>query len=351
MPSKQQRLRGRDAYALTRNASRKFAKCCHLSICDRGKRCAPLFFDLAMIPLRPELVEFMEPASLCRYSCTSKTLCKDVRDTKAWALLARAQMPCKTRDAVSDALSHVQSQVRRRLLADALSQETPQPQTFRPNRLEDFTYFVRFEEDGRLIWEGDLQCPYEECDNVVLDLRPVWDAIRRARSWIGMERMLTQPTDDDTEGTIATTNFLQRVNITVIAIRDQDEAMVSLGQFVFADQSGSVGEDYQPYDFRSRTALFSSARFNLRMMATLEAVHNAEGHGCLHELVLRLYHYSEEAVGEYRPDGHVDTCDESQFAYVLSYLAGIHHLARAHALATIENWHVEARQQHPHWFV
>ena len=266
-----------------------------------------------MIPLRPELVEFMEPASLCRYSCTSKTLCKDVRDTKAWALLAQAQMPCKTRDAVSDALSHVQSQVRRRLLADALSQETPQPQTFRPNRLEDFTYFVRFEEDGRLIWEGDLQCPYEEWDKVILDLRPVWDAIRRARSWIGMERMLTHPTDDDTEGTMATINFLQRVNITVIAIRDQDEAMVSLGQFVFDDPSGDVGAADQQYDFRSRTGpLFSSARFDLRMMAVLEVIHNAEGHGYLHELVLRLNHYSPEVV---RNDGYVDTCDESQFAH------------------------------------
>ena len=307
-----------------------------------------------MITLRPELVEFMEPASLCRYSCTSKTLCKDVRDTKAWALLAQAQMPCKTRDAVSDALSHVQSQVRRRLLADALSQETPQPQTFRPNRLEDFTYFVRFEEDGRLIWEGDLQCPYYDEDDVVLDLHPVWDAIRRARSWIGMERMLTHHNEnEDNEetmgpGTIATINFLQRVNITVIAIRDQDEAMVSLGQFVFDDPVGSVGDDDQKYDFRSRTALFSSARFNLRLMATLEAVHNAEGHGYLHELVLRLHHYSPEIE---RNDGYVDTCDESQFGHLLSYLAGIHHLARAHALATIENWHDEARQQNPHRFV
>ena len=319
-----------------------------------------------MIPLRPELVEFMEPASLCRYSCTSKTLCKDVRDTKAWALLAQAQMPCKTRDAVSDALSHVQSQVRRRLLADALSQETPQPQTFRPNRLEDFTYFVRFEEDGRLIWEGDLQCPYYDEDDVVLDLHPVWDAIRRARSWIGMERMLTQPTDDDTEqlfvlhgiegmmgeGTIATINFLQRVNITVIAIRDEDGAMVSLGQFVFDDPVGAVGDADQKYDFRSCTPLFSSARFNLRLMATLEAVHGLWDHGYLHELVLRLNHYSPEIVNPIvRNDGYVDTCDESQFAHLLSYLAGIHHLARAHALATIENWHDEARQQNPHRFV
>ena len=126
--------------------------------------------------------------------------------------------------------------------------------------------------------------------------------------------------------------------------------MVSLGQFIFDDPLGAVGDPRQEYDFRSRTALFSSARFNLCMMACLEVVHNAEGHGSVNFLELRLDHYSEEAKGYYRPDGHVDTCDESQFAYVLSYLAGIHHLARAHALATIENWHVEARQQHPAFF-
>ena len=124
--------------------------------------------------------------------------------------------------------------------------------------------------------------------------------------------------------------------------------MVSLGQFVFDDPVGAVGAADQQYDFRARTALFSSAHFNLRMMATLEVVHNAEGHGFLHGLLLRLHHYSPEVV---RNDDYVDTCDESQFAHLLSYLAGTHHLARAHALATIENWHVEARQQRPHWFV
>ena len=115
--------------------------------------------------------------------------------------------------------------------------------------------------------------------------------------------------------------------------------MVSLGQFVFDDPSGDVGAADQKYDFRSRTPLFSSARFNLRLMATLEAVHDAEGHGYLHELVLRLNHFSPETE---RNDGYVDTCDESQFAYLLSYLAGTHHLARESALATIKNWHVEA---------
>lgn len=109
------------------------------------------------IPLRPELVEFMSPRSLCRYACASKKLYRDVRDTKAWELLARAQLPRAMRNASSDALSRVRSHVRRRLLADALSQEKPPPQTFRPNRFEDFTYFVRFEEEGRLNWEGDLR--------------------------------------------------------------------------------------------------------------------------------------------------------------------------------------------------
>ena len=75
------------------------------------------------------------------------------------------------------------------------------------------------------------------------------------------------------------------------------------------------------------------------MMATLEVSHNTEGRGGLNELVLRLEHYSPESV---RNDGYVDTCEESQFAYLLSYLAGTHHLARESALATIENWHVEA---------
>ena len=174
-----------------------------------------------MIPLLPPLVEFMDPRSLCRYGSTNKTLGKDVRDTKAWEILARAQMPRKTRDAASDALSQVKSHVRRRLLADAMALETPQPQTFRPDQIEDYTYFVRFEDAsptraapthrdryrrraspsptrppprGRVVWEGNLRCdPTVDgfADGFIsFDLRPVWDAIRRAESWPGMERIL-----------------------------------------------------------------------------------------------------------------------------------------------------------------
>ena len=217
-----------------------------------------------MIPLLPPLVEFMDPKSLCHYSGTSKTLRKDVRDTKAWELLAKAQLPRKTRDAASDAVSQVKSYVRRRLLADALALETPQPQTFRPNQIEDFTFFVRFfEEDasptraapthrdryrrraspsptrppprGRVVWEGNLRCdPTVDgfADGFIsFDLRPVWDAIRRAESWPGMERILKNPV---TFGSVdANVNYLQRCKITIVAIRDHDGAMVSLGHFTF----------------------------------------------------------------------------------------------------------------------
>ena len=113
--------------------------------------------------------------------------------------------------------------------------------------------------------------------------------------------------------------------------------MVSLGHFIFDNPSSPIGNPNQYYDFRSRTTLFSSARFNLQMMANLEVTHNTEGHGSLNLLEIRLCHYSPELV---RNNGYVK--DESQFAYLLSYLAGTHHLARESALATIENWHVEA---------
>ena len=117
--------------------------------------------------------------------------------------------------------------------------------------------------------------------------------------------------------------------------------MVSLCHFIFDDAKDFIGAVHadKAYDFRSRTPLFSSARFNLRMMASLEAVHNAEGHGGIDVLVLRLAHYSPELV---RNNGYVK--DESQFAYLLSYLAGTHHLARESALATIESWFVEAER-------
>ena len=285
----------------------------------------------AMIPLLPPLVEFMDPKSLCHYSGTSKTLRKDVRDTKAWELLAKAQLPRKTRDVASEALSQVKSHVRRRLLADALSHRGRRgpPTAFRRNRIEEFTFFVRFEEEGRKIWEGDLNSLKSEPDSysVWFDLGPV--------GWTFMDE--------------------NGVKITIVAIRDEDDAMVSLGQFTGCDSivysdDGLPEVDEVEYGFKSRTALYSSAvgdsgHFNLRLCATLVKVYETEGYGSVKTLELRLEHYSELAVvnrDSINPDGHVGTYRKFQLEYLLSYLAGIHHLARAAALLAIETSHVES---------
>ena len=276
-----------------------------------------------MIPLLPPLVEFMDPRSLCHYSGTSKTLRKEVRDTKAWALLARAQLPRKPRDVASEALSRVKSHVRRRLFADELSRGTT-PVAFRPNRIEEFTFFVRFEEEGRKIWEGDLKAE-PGTESVWFDLGP-----------IGQTFMYTFM---ETHG----------VKITIVAIRDEDDAMVSLGQFIVDDIDDSLPSMVLT-DFKSRTALFSSAvgdsgHFNLRLCATLKMVYNAEGRGSFNTLEVRLEHYSELAVINHdhvNPDGHVGTYSKFQLECLLSYLAGIHHLARAAALLAIETSHVES---------
>ena len=263
-----------------------------------------------MIPLLPPLVEFMDPRSLCHYSGTSKTLRKEVRDTKAWALLARAQLPRKPRDVASEALSRVKSHVRRRLFADELSRGTT-PVAFRPNRIEEFTFFVRFEEGGRKIWEGDLKAE-PGTESVWFDLGPV--------GWTFMEA--------------------HGVKITMVAIRDEDDAMVSLGHFIFDDIDDSLPSMVLT-DFKSRTALFSSARFDLRPMAILQVVLDSRIHNAptVHGLELRLQHFSVEA-GNF--DEFLETHDNSHWEHLLSYLAGTHHLARAPALATIESWHVEA---------
>ena len=106
--------------------------------------------DTASIPLRPELVEFMDVKSLCQYQCCSKACGKDVREANAWSLLAGVQAPRSVREALeSDALSRVRSQTLRRLLADALAEPS---QPLRPSQFRDFTFFVRIADGGRMIW-------------------------------------------------------------------------------------------------------------------------------------------------------------------------------------------------------
>ena len=56
----------------------------------------------AAIPLRPELIEFMDPQSLGLMSCVSATLRKDVLESKAWTLMANAHLPRSAEEAALD---------------------------------------------------------------------------------------------------------------------------------------------------------------------------------------------------------------------------------------------------------
>ena len=292
-----------------------------------------------MIPLRPELFEFAEPQSVCRLSCTCKTLRSDVRDAKPWGLLARAQLqPPKPRDE-ADALARVRSHVRRRLVAKALPptlralegltlqqamvRETPASVAFTPDRLSDFTYFVRLTDGERLIWEGDLS---DSSGLFVVDGRELRLSLRKANlEWMGRAG-----------------HVKRGCKIALVVIRDHDQAMVSLGQFDL-DRSSKYGlPPYGTcYGFHRSTPLFSSARSRLLLTVNLTVAEDAT----VLYLELRLCHLVQvpQVEDAFRNGG---ISDNFQFRHVLTHLAGIHHPAtRASSSYIIDSWFVAAERR------
>ncbi len=293
-----------------------------------------------MIPLRPELFSFADPKSVCRLSCTCKTLRSDVRDAKPWGLLAQAQLPPpKPRDE-ADALARVRSHLLRPVVAKALpptlraleglrlqlamARETPAPVAFTPDRLSDFTYFVRLTDGERLIFEGDFGVNRQsDEEELVLHLSP-----RHANlKWMGEADGLEQ----------------EHVKIALVAVRDHDQAMVSLSHlnFVAGGYWTSDGGE-QMYDFGHFgviRGLIQTARSRLELEAALSVTQD----GYVNGLELR-----PQCV--VRPHGDNDPnyycCDESLFRHVLSYLAGIYPPnARAFVLARIESWLMGAERE------
>ena len=280
-------------------------------------------FCIAMIWLRPEVIKHADPQSLCRLSCTSKTLQIDLQGIKAWARLAEAQYPPPTPRDDNEARSHVKRRelakafdigLERRVLEgvtlqQALSRQAPAPVAFPLDEFSDFTYFLRITDGERLIWEGDLRGEsyghvlHFPMSHVKLD-------------WTG-----------PSEG----------VEMTLVAVRDHDQAMVPLG-FFYIDDDG-VEHDYSDIqdgdelDFMAWELFTSPGRSDLSLLASLVLTQDAD----VHTLELKLRHtIPVPRLGEYYGDGYL--FDESRFRHVLSYLAGIHPAARASAFATIESW-------------
>ena len=283
--------------------------------------------ETARIPLRPELVEFMDVKSLCQYQCCSKTCGKDVREANAWSILAGVQAPRSVREALeSDALSRVRSQTLRRLLADALAEPS---QPLRPSQFRDFTFFVRIADGGRMIWEGDLQMASNAC--IDLTLTNVTSHIKRSGACPKLIDFLAKMNTTSTQDEAA----LEGITITLIAIRDVDQAMVSIGKFPYYDHADGDGDPDQMFLFTCREALFAVPGFNFEPHLLLETRHDSDGDGELISLRLGVDINSIEA--EY--DRYVDHLDNSQIQYLLTYLAGVPRTSvRDEALRTIRSW-------------
>ena len=300
-----------------------------------------------MIPLRPELIEFMSAESLGRFTRCSKTLSTHLREMNAWRLLAAVQCPPRlvwrkhsliqcppstTHVALEeDAISRVRSQVLRRRLAAKLSCSAP----YLPrhvinqstNKFTDFTYFLRLEEDGHLICEIDLHaCPsccesHPSSGGGYLELCVSEPLLARMESWEGMVDYLSKvPVDDSHDD-----SFIESLKISVVAVREADSAMIALGCFTYDEAVGNLGDARQPYYFKSQSQLCSlrssaASEFHYTPTFVLELMHDSDGGGYLNRIKL----YMEI----YRNSSYMDNIRVHDFQLLLTHLAGVHHLDR-----------------------
>ena len=299
------------------------------------------------IPLRPELVGFIGVQGVGRLACCSAALRGELRDAKAWQQLANAREPRSQRemaiDAERDAAARVRAYALRRRLADVASGKV-EPQAIRPNKFADFTYFVRFEEDGEVIWEGDLKGSLDARGNFSFSLAEAWSATRD--SWDGMVEFLEAPTPSNFTRGGGATSYLARLRITVIAMRDEDQAMVSLGSLVLDDHmvAGSGGKKL--YMFKTRAPVLVLREFYLQPMVWLKVTHGEQG-GTLNSLELGLFQNPRSSRQNQRMPYIGMPIGSEQLEFLLTFLAGIHHDAQHDAMETFESWHdIAARKFH-----
>ena len=301
------------------------------------------------IPLRPELVALIGVQGLGRLACCSAALRGELRDAKAWEQLANAREPRSKREmaisAERDAAVRVRAYDLRRRLADVASGKV-EPEAIRPNKFADFTYFVRFEEDGEVIWEGDLKGSLDggRGRSFCLPLAEAWSAA--SDSWDGMVEFLEAPAGSNFTTGGGATSYLARLRITVIAMRDEDQAMVSLGSFELdSNVRGGSGEQ-EMYMFKARAPVLVLRDFYLQPMVWLKVTHSEQG-GMLNSLELGLYQNPRPVRQNQRMPYIGMPIRSDQLEFLLTFLAGIHHDAQHDAMETFESWHdIAARKFH-----
>ena len=274
------------------------------------------------IPLRPEIVQFMSPQSLCRLTCCSATLRRDVREADAWQRLAEVHAPRAVRAALeSDAVSRVRSCVRRRVLADSLCQRTPVRYLHSSlNAPMDFTFFVRVTEDGRLIWEGDLKSERSDyCFRLPLS--------EACAAMVESGNMGDCPGD-------AMDSYLERLQFTVVAIRDKDQAMIPLGLCDCRGRRFTSNSRLHSYSFEDDNILFSTDRLEFRVNLCLQVTFGGVGTTpSMEGLVLHLDWQSK------LDKGRAGGLAILEPVFLLTFLAGVHYSLINEALRTIDGWH------------
>ena len=261
--------------------------------------------------------------------------------------LANAREPRSKREmaisAERDAAARVRAYELRRRLADVASGKV-EPQAIRPNKFADFTYFVRFEQDGEVIWESDLKGHHDRYGNFSFSLAEAWSATRA--SWDGMVEFLGAPTPSNFTTGGGATSYLARLRITVIAMRDEDQAMVSLGSFELdSNVRGGSGEQ-EMYMFKARAPVLVLRDFYLQPMVWLKVTHDEQG-GTLNSLELGLFQNPRPVRQAQRMPYIGMPIGSEQLEFLLTFLAGIHHDAHRDAMETFESWHdIAARKFH-----
>ena len=307
-----------------------------------------------MIPLRPELIEFMLAESLGRLASCSKTLRTDVRDTNAWTLLAAVQCPPQkpptSESRERDAISRVQSHMLRRRLAANLSifapNAPPPPPELRDN-FTDYTYFLRIEDNGTVIWEGDLAADTATFDNDDYD-ESVWGSVRLVapgsmRASIcaveGLATYLANNDRDDEEEW--DDSYLNRIKLSMVAVREADSAMVSIGCFKLNEMKYDEDPLDHSYIFEAQHSVFSSSPsedngnhpFELKAWVGLDLIAGPAGRGTVGALYLSMGLHQFDAWYGDLPNSSLD---RNEFQLLLTHLAGAQNVSREAVLAAIQ---------------